>query len=133
MRPAWVSIALVIDLGLLALLMYPAWAADGKLILFSQRRGDSTNPRPWLMSVQVEDGGEATRLNFPTPVEDVEFSPDGLWLVIEGMDNQVDTETQTRLDRDARQANLKNAFAMAPGRSLTPGARIVLVDWLSLR
>ncbi|HEX5836926.1 MAG TPA: protein kinase [Anaerolineales bacterium] len=66
----------------------PAWSADGKLILFSQRRGDSTNPRPWLMSVQVENGGEATRLNFPTPVEDVEFSPDGLWLVIEGMDTQ---------------------------------------------
>jgi TolB protein len=66
----------------------PAWSADGKLILFSQRRGGSSNPRPWLMSVQVENGGEATRLNFPTPVEDVEFSPDGLWLVIEGMDTQ---------------------------------------------
>jgi len=65
----------------------PAWSSDGKVIVFSQRRGDSTNPRPWLMSVQYGDGGVATRLNFTTPIEDVEISPDGNWLVFEGMDN----------------------------------------------
>jgi ComF family protein len=48
--------------------------------------------------------------------------------VVSALQRVVDTATQTRLDREARRANLKNAFAMAPGRALTPGARIVLVD-----
>jgi len=26
------------------------------------------------------------RLNYPQPIEDVEFSPDGLWLILEGID-----------------------------------------------
>ncbi len=64
----------------------PAWSSDGKVILFSQRR-PSGNPRPWLMSVQYADNGIAARLSyFPTPIEDVEFSPDGLWIASEGMD-----------------------------------------------
>jgi eukaryotic-like serine/threonine-protein kinase len=66
----------------------PAWSADGRVILFNQRRGDSVTPRPWLMSLQYAESETAARLNFPTPIEDVEFSPDGLWLVYEGMDNQ---------------------------------------------
>ena len=48
--------------------------------------------------------------------------------VVSALQRIVDTQTQTRLDREARRANLKNAFAMVPGRSLTPGGRIVLVD-----
>jgi ComF family protein len=40
----------------------------------------------------------------------------------------VDTPTQTRLDRTQRQANLKNAFALAPGAPIEPGQRYVLVD-----
>jgi Tol biopolymer transport system component len=40
------------------------------------------------MSIQYADGGVAARLdNFSTPIEDVEFSPDGLWLASEGMNN----------------------------------------------
>jgi ComF family protein len=37
------------------------------------------------------------------------------------------TATQTHLNRDARSANMKNAFAVRPGTSLA-GRRIVLVD-----
>lgn len=48
--------------------------------------------------------------------------------VVPALQRVVDTKTQTRLNRDERQANLKNAFALARGRRLTPGARIVLVD-----
>jgi len=40
----------------------------------------------------------------------------------------VDTVSQTRHDRRARQANLKNAFAPAPGAAITPGQNITLVD-----
>lgn len=48
--------------------------------------------------------------------------------VVAALQRVVDTKTQTRLNRDERQANLENAFALAPGHPLTPGARIVLVD-----
>lgn len=66
----------------------PTWSSDGRVILFSERNATG-NPRPWLMSIQYGDGGVANRLNyFPTPIEDVEFSPDGLWLLSEGMDNE---------------------------------------------
>ena len=40
----------------------------------------------------------------------------------------VDTGTQTRLDRRARQENLKNAFAMASRRPINRDERLVLVD-----
>jgi Tol biopolymer transport system component len=66
----------------------PAWSADGKVIVFDQRPRDNLLTRPWLMSIQYPDAGAATRLNFQTPIEDVEFSPDGLWLVCEGRDAQ---------------------------------------------
>ena len=33
----------------------------------------------------------------------------------------VDTQTQTNFDRRTRRANLKNAFALAPGIAITPG------------
>jgi ComF family protein len=40
----------------------------------------------------------------------------------------VDTASQTRYDRAARQKNLKNAFALAPGGTINPAQRYVLVD-----
>ena len=40
------------------------------------------------MSVNYEDLSEdPKRWDFPTPIEDVSFSPDGSWLVFEGMDS----------------------------------------------
>ena len=40
----------------------------------------------------------------------------------------VHTESQTHYDRAARQKNLKNAFALAPGATINPAQRYVLVD-----
>ena len=40
----------------------------------------------------------------------------------------VDTQTQTAFDRRTRMANLKNAFALAPGVSLNPVLHYILVD-----
>lgn len=40
----------------------------------------------------------------------------------------VDTTTQTAFDRRTRMANLKNAFALAPGVALTPEQAYVIVD-----
>ena len=39
-----------------------------------------------------------------------------------------DTATQTAFDRRARMANLKNAFALAPGADLNPALHYLLVD-----
>lgn len=39
-----------------------------------------------------------------------------------------DTGSQTRLDRKARRANLKNAFAPAPGAAINPDLAYLLVD-----
>jgi serine/threonine protein kinase len=62
----------------------PAWSVDGRTIYFNQRRQGPF--RPWLMKVNYEDlSQEARRLNFVTPIEDISFSPDGLWLAFEGM------------------------------------------------
>jgi len=61
----------------------PAWSADGKTVYFSQRRQGPF--RPWLMKVNFEDLSQDPRkLEFTTPIEDVSFSQDGLWLVFEG-------------------------------------------------
>jgi ComF family protein len=40
----------------------------------------------------------------------------------------VDTPTQTAFDRQTRQMNLKNAFALVPGATLNPALRYILVD-----
>jgi ComF family protein len=48
--------------------------------------------------------------------------------VVECLSRVVDTRTQTNLDREARRANLKNAFALAPGVVITPNLRHVLID-----
>jgi ComF family protein len=40
----------------------------------------------------------------------------------------VDTQTQTAFDRRTRMANLKNAFALAPGADIDPALKYILVD-----
>jgi eukaryotic-like serine/threonine-protein kinase len=65
----------------------PTWGPDGQTILFNQRTLGPT--RPWLMTIRFEDrdSKKPTKLDFPTsPIEDVQFSPDGLWLVFESTD-----------------------------------------------
>ena len=64
----------------------PVWGPDGETILFNQR---NLGPgRPWLMSIRYEDRDKKNpvKLDFPSPIEDVEFSPDGLWIAFESTD-----------------------------------------------
>jgi ComF family protein len=44
------------------------------------------------------------------------------------LERVVDTQTQTAFDRRTRMANLKNAFALAPGASINPALHYILVD-----
>jgi len=53
---------------------------------------------------------------------------DGQARVEELLCRVVHTESQTHYDRAARQQNLKNAFALAPGATINPPQRYVLVD-----
>jgi Tol biopolymer transport system component len=90
----------------------PAWAPDGSTILFSQRDATGAS-RPWLMSIQYEDreAQDPTRPDLQRPIEDVDFSPDGLWIAFEGMDNDGNRDiyfmtvtggSRTRLTTDPR-------------------------------
>jgi competence protein ComFC len=53
---------------------------------------------------------------------------DGQAEVQELLRRVVDTQTQTHFDRETRRENLKNAFALAPGATLNPDRRYLLVD-----
>jgi competence protein ComFC len=53
---------------------------------------------------------------------------DGHAEVRELLRRTVDTETQTHYDRQTRQENLKNAFALASGATINPLQRYILVD-----
>lgn len=66
----------------------PTWTADGETILFSQKDA-GTPSRAWLMSIRYEDIAvkAPTRLNLPRPLEDVDVSPDGQWIVFESFDS----------------------------------------------
>ncbi|HEY5731489.1 MAG TPA: protein kinase, partial [Anaerolineales bacterium] len=66
----------------------PIWMPDGETILFSQKDAGIAS-RPWLMSIRYEDreAKDPTRLDLPRPIEDVEISPDGQWMVSEGTDS----------------------------------------------
>jgi Tol biopolymer transport system component/serine/threonine protein kinase len=90
----------------------PTWSSDGKVILFSERH-TSGNPRPWLMSVQYADNGAAARLSyFPTPIEDVQFSPDGLWIAFEGMDVNGNRDIYVMTTAGGSRARLTNDPAL---------------------
>lgn len=62
----------------------PTWGPDGETIIFNQR---NLGPgQPWLMSIRYEDRDtkKPTQLDLQPPIEDVQFSPDGHWIVFEG-------------------------------------------------
>jgi ComF family protein len=48
--------------------------------------------------------------------------------VAEILRRTVDTQSQTYHDRRTRRANLKNAFALAPGAAITPARHYLIVD-----
>jgi serine/threonine protein kinase/Tol biopolymer transport system component len=66
----------------------PVWLPDGQTIVFDEKNID-TAALPVLMSVRYDDKGtkDPAKLQLPRPMEDIEYSPDGFWMVFESADN----------------------------------------------
>ena len=65
----------------------PIWSPDGTVILYNQYYA-GIPVRTWLMSISYENRGtEGIDVGAaPLPVQDVDYSEDGFWLVFEGKD-----------------------------------------------
>jgi serine/threonine protein kinase len=66
----------------------PAWSPDGSFLSFSQTESFVNSPSPaWLMSMRYEDrkSQPSVKVNAITPIVDVDYSPDGYWLVFESV------------------------------------------------
>lgn len=64
----------------------PTWSHDGELILFNQRCAKSFC-LPYIMRTSSEDRSDEQGVRLPfsaLSIEDVEYSPDGFWLIYEG-------------------------------------------------
>ena len=62
----------------------PTWLPDGETIIFNQKN-IATSTLPILMGIRYEDRDtkDPTKLELQRPMEDLEFSPDGLWITFE--------------------------------------------------
>ena len=66
----------------------PIWSPDGKMILFNERSVTEPMVQPWALSIVYENRNSdpGTRLKLGTgPIEKLHYSPDGFWLVFEGL------------------------------------------------
>ncbi|MGD8404822.1 MAG: protein kinase [Anaerolineales bacterium] len=89
----------------------PVWSPDGQYILFNQRQINIA-ALPWLMQIRYEDRftQDPSRLRLGVAgIGNLSYSPDGFWMICEGMDDQANTDiyfmtasgaTRTRLTTD---------------------------------
>jgi serine/threonine protein kinase len=66
----------------------PVWSPDAQYILFNQRQ-INTGALPWMMQIRYEDRETqpASRLKLGVVgIENIHYSPDGFWIVYEGLD-----------------------------------------------
>lgn len=87
-------------------------------------RGRVIVPVPLHPRKERERGYNQSRLLAECAVRAV----DGQASVADVLVRRIDTLSQTHFDRETRQENLKNAFALAPGAVITPGHHYLLID-----
>jgi len=90
-----------------------AWLQDAVLV-----------PVPLHPRKERERGYNQSRLL----AEHLAQAMDGKIMVKNILRRVIDTESQTYHDKKTRLANLKNAFALAPGAAITPAQHYVIVD-----
>jgi serine/threonine protein kinase len=90
---------------------HPAWSPDAQYILFNQFQ-INTGSLPWVMQIRYEDRAtqSPSRLKLgAVGLENFSYSPDGFWIVYEGIDERSNTDvyymtasgaTRTRLTTD---------------------------------
>ncbi len=69
--------------------LMPAWTRDSETVVFSQRRVEGVS-RPWLRAIPYADreaGLSSPYWQRDLPITDIEFSPDGLWIISEGQED----------------------------------------------
>jgi serine/threonine protein kinase/Tol biopolymer transport system component len=72
----------------------PTWAPDGLLVVFNQRQANVAS-LPYVMSLVPQNTTiqQGTSLSYkPLPIEDVDYSPDGLWIAYEGQEENQNTD-----------------------------------------
>ncbi len=92
----------------------PTWTPDGLHIVFNQRLS-SVASLPYLMSIIPQNTTiqQGTPLSFkPLPIEDANYSPDGLWIAYEGQ------EKDQNIDILYMDVNGKNRFRLTEGPGL---------------
>ena len=102
----------------------PVWSPDGKMILFNERNADGLS-QPWALSIVYENRNtdQGTRLKIGSgPITNLHYSPDGFWLVFEGLSDGGN-------NRDIFFATLSGAqltrFTKDPGTDFDPAWRPV--------
>jgi Tol biopolymer transport system component len=101
----------VVRSGLTLWDFFPAWTPDGQYILFNQRPANTAS-LPWLLQIRFEDRQTQapSRLRLGAiSIQNVSYSPDGFWMVYEGLDDRGNIDiyymtasgaTRTRLTND---------------------------------
>ena len=102
----------------------PTWTPDGLQIVFNQRR-TSVASLPYLMSIIPQNTAiqQGTPLSFkPLPIEDANYSPDGLWVAYEGQEKNQNTDIiYIGIDGENRVR-----FTTGPGLDFDPAWRPVV-------
>jgi TolB protein len=102
----------------------PMWSMDDKSVIFTQRNTEGPVV-PWAMFITYENRNKAVanlmKLK-PLPVENVHYSPDGLWLVYEG----ISTDNNRDIFFSLANGDQRTQLTKDPGFDFDPAWRPII-------